>query len=241
MAVCKGTKTNGDACKGRAQGGTGYCHFHADLAEQATVAVAEVSVKEAPQRPSSKGQPAKLKGLRRQRNVRVGQRGLKMLRAQCDICQDGPNVPNLWMEDCPHDPYVGVRERHWDEPEYVDKGNGVNEIIGTKEKVEFVAWPNFVDITLASYFNSNRNLQIARAKGFILPEELRSPAFPNGIAPLCQFRDCYWQDDLKTYRWGTFCREEEAKLVGIAEGALGDSFEIAHEDKRNAQLARVAV
>jgi hypothetical protein len=84
-----------------------------------------------------------------------------------------------------------------------------------------------------------------RTRGYIFPHDLRTPAYPYGIADPCEFRDCFHQEDVKDYRWGRFCRVLEAQLVGhdhrMSEG--GGALEIGDTqqsiDKQRAQLESV--
>jgi len=194
-----------------------------------------------------KAGPVKLKGLRRSRNLRHGQRGIAMLRPICDTCQAGSNVASDWYLSCTHDPYVGVRMETRSVPVYAEADDGSGEMIVERmeERVRQYPWPNFTDITVSTRVNSGQGVNKARRKGFILVTELVSEAYPNGIAPMCEYRDCQWQEDLKQYRWGTFCREMEARMVGIDEEALDDSLEIGYNAqstaRRNRQIAGVPV
>jgi hypothetical protein len=71
--------------------------------------------------------------------------------------------------------------------------------------------------------------------GFILPEELECEAYPEGIAPMCEFRECYWQEGLKTYDSGTFCQEVEAVIA--YEDAKGVPQEVHNQEVRDDQFA----
>lgn len=173
------------------------------------------------------GKPAILH-MRRATGVRFGQRSLKMLRPVCRVCQAGDNVPRDWYKICTHDPYLAVAETRVPVTVYEDivdeKGEptGAKKVVGIEQTAEFRVVPNWVEITLGLRVNSGKGLEMAQAKGFIQPWELRTPAFPDGIAPVCQFRECYAQDTpegkkLLRTRYGDFCRELEARLVGFDE------------------------
>ena len=208
--VCTATKKDGTPCKGEARE-NGLCIAHIKTAEP----VAQ----------------AKLKGMRRARNPRIGLRGITMLRPICQngisdpvkhpgrgTCQSGAEVAWNWYEDCPHDPYVGVRQNRFEVPIYSEPHeDGSRTIMEMEERVTWEPFPNFAEAVVDRRVNSGRGVERARRKGWILPEELRSPAYPNGIAPMCQFRSCRWQDGLVNYRNGTYCREMEARLVGSRE------------------------
>ena len=178
-----------------------------------------------------------------------GQGGLAMLRPICNICQGGDNVPRDWYLACDHDPYVTLVEISRKVPRYEDvpgedgEPTGTRRVVGTDTLVDYEPRPNLTDVTLSTRVNSGKGVEMARRKGFILPEELVSPSFPGGIAPMCQFRGCTWQKDLRTYKWGTFCREDEARLVGTDEKGmtLEIGFDSNSSEKRRTQLDSVAV
>ena len=191
--------------------------------------------------------------MRRVTSVRFGQRSLKMLRPVCRVCQVGDNIPRDWYKDCTHDPYLAVAETKVPVTVYEDivdeKGEptGTKKVVGVEHTVEFRVVPNWVEISLSTRVNSGRGLEMAQAKGFILPEELRTPAYPDGIAPICQFRECYAQDTpegkkLLRTRWGDFCREIEAKMVAVDERG-NQPLEVGPyvPGKRSAQLESIIV
>jgi hypothetical protein len=228
--TCVATKKDGTPCKGEARE-NGLCIAHLKTAG-ATVGAA----------------PAKLKGLRRARNLRVGLRCVTMLRPICrDGCQDGSEVAQDWYKDCPHDPYIGKKQKTTQVPIYSEPlEDGSVVLKEMQDRITWEAWPNFVDVTVNIQVNSGLGLERSRAKGRILPEELRSPLYPNGIAPMCEFRACRWQEGLKEYRWGTYCREVEARLVGLsATDGTGQLIygarEVMHDGKKRAGMERVAV
>ena len=224
---CIATTKAGTPCKGTSVR-DGLCMAHLESAPQ--------------------GNPTKLKGLRRARNLRFGLRAVKMLRPICrDGCQDGAEVAWDWHLSCPHDPYVGKREKRTQVPIYSEPHeDGSVSLEGMDERISWEPYPNFSEVTVSTRVNSGTGVNKARRKGFILPEELRSPLYPTGIAPMCQFKGCYWHEGLREYRYGTFCRELEARLVGFdehdAEGnPLYGAMEVHHEAKRQKQLDAVVV
>jgi len=197
------------------------------------------------------GKPAILH-MRRANSVRIGQRSLKMLRPVCAICTAGDNVPRDWYRSCTHDPYLAVAETRVPVTVYEDivdeKGEltGAKKVVGIEQTAEFRVVPNWVEITLGTRVNSGRGLEMAQAKGFIQPEDLRTPAYPDGIAPVCQFRECYAQDTpenkkLLRTRWGDFCRGVEAKMVAADERGLVLEVRPNVPGKRNAQLDAIAI
>lgn len=192
--------------------------------------------------------PAFLKNIKRTRAPRFGQRTIKMLRADCDECQTA-DAPRDWMKSCTHDPYVSVREKRTQVPIYSEPHeDGTVTVEGVEERVAFEPWPNFVQVTLSNNINSGEGVERGRNKGYIMPEELRSPAFPHGIAAMCQFRNCFWQHDLKEYRDGTFCRADEARIVSQfftnrdKTGSMRyGAVEVMHPAKMADHAARVAI
>jgi hypothetical protein len=227
--MCVATKKDGTPCKGEARE-NGLCIAHLKTAT------------------SQGAEPAKLKGLRRAGNLRVGLRCITMVRPICiDGCQDGVDVPLDWYLECPHDPYVGKKQSINQVPIYSEPlEDGSVTLVEMQDRISWETWPHFVEVALDIQVNSGRGVERSRRKGRILPEELRSPVYPNGIAPMCQFRGCRWQHGLKEYKWGVFCREIEARAIGAvardSEGKLVyGAREVLHEGKRQAHLERVTV
>lgn len=228
--ICSATKKDGNPCKGEARD-NGLCIAHGKAKADA---------------PASAG-PAKLKGLRRARNLRVGLRCVTMLRPICTICQSGQEVAADWYKECSHDPYVGKKQTTYQEAIYSDPlPDGSVTLERMEDRFKWETWPHFVEVAVNIQINSGMGVERGRRKGYILPEELRSPAYPNGIAPMCQFRSCRWQVGLQEYRWGTFCREIEARMVGAAATDTAGNLiygarEVMHDGKKQAHLEKVAV
>ena len=148
----------------------------------------------------------------RSRNPRFGQRRIKMLRPICSNGCEGLTAD--WYATCPHDPYIGVGEKRVTTPVYSEPREDGSVIVEKmEERVTFEIRPNWAEVTVSMKVNAGQGVERARRKGFILPTELNSPAYPNGIARLCEFRGCYWQHDLLDTRFGVFCKEIEAKRV----------------------------
>lgn len=196
------------------------------------------------------GKPAILDRWRPTGRMRVGQRAVKMLRPVCAICQDADNVPGDWFIACQemgHDPYVSTVATPQEVPEYgPELPDGTKEQIGVKTFVKWVPRPNRTEISLTAKINSGQGVAIARRKGFILPSELRSPHWPNGLVDPCQFRGCFQQKNLKEYgRFGSYCRPTEAALVMWAEDAeslsqlMKDYLEQNNDRVRNSQLNQI--
>jgi hypothetical protein len=240
--ICSATKKDGTPCKGKARD-SGLCIFH----ERAAIAVNEEGLIEIVQ-DAPVGKPAFLKGVKRTRASRFGHRRIKMLRPSCDQCS-GPMAPRDWYLTCEHDPYVGVREIRRQVPTYSEPDeNGERTVLGMEEKVSWEPFPNRAAVSLANNINSGEGMERARRKGYIMPEELRSPAFPNGIAPFCQFHNCWWQHGLQQYNDGVFCNRDEAVIVAQyatnrdATGSLRyGAVEAMHPGKIQAHRERVVV
>ena len=188
-------------------------------------------------------------------------REIKMLRPICKPCEEAAGgVKYLepgWFTSCEHDPYVSVREIKTTEPEYKDilvekdvlgedgeptgekemAPTGEKEVTGTKTVSKWVSKPNWVSITHASGMNKGRGVDRALRRGFIYPQQLRSPAFPEGIKMRCMFRECY-DERIKQYKNGWFCREVEAKLVKVSDSE--ETWEVGQfsvrSDKLQAQI-----
>lgn len=111
---------------------------------------------------------------------------------------------------------------------------GAKRVTGTETIIEYVPMPNWVSITHAGGVNKGRGVDRALRRGFIFPQMLRSPVWPNGIKPRCQFRECY-AEDRKRYANGWFCQAEEAALVRISDSS--ESFQV-NFDERSAQFQR---
>lgn len=234
MILCTATKKDGTPCKGEAYE-DGLCISHKAQRDRA-----EASVETA--------KPAFLKGIKRTRVARYGHRRIKMLRPDCEIC-DTADAPWGWWLTCEHDPYVGVREKRIQVPIYsepLEDGSVVVERM--EERVSWEPFPNRAQVSLANHINSGEGMERARAKGYIMPEDLRSPAYPNGIAPMCQFQNCFWQHDLREYRDGVFCREDEARVVALfytnrdKTGSMRyGAVEVMHPAKMAEHLAKVKI
>ena len=197
---------------------------------------------EAPKQKARK--PAKIKGMHRASGPELehGVRDIKLLRPVCHIC--APEVEKAgwgWWARCPHDPYVGERGEKIEDPSYEDEienGEVVGRVlVGKTEKTILRPYPNFVGVAQSRRLNSNQGPYYKiELYGFIHPEDLKgSKAFPDGVAPCCEFINCFWQDDLVEYASGTFCSELEAILV--YENERGTTQERNNQDIRADQFA----
>lgn len=194
---------------------------------------------------TKKGRPVVLEGLPKEGPIRWGFREIKMLRPICDVC--APNTAKAkkqWWLECPHDPYVGTRTFKSVEREYADEiddktgePTGARIVSGTVERAVERPWPNLVQISHSTMHNMGSSVDKARTeKGYILPSELESEAYPNGIARFCEFRECFNQKGLKRYGETFVCREEEA--LRIYESESGVTIELHNGKKRNEQIGK---
>ena len=173
--------------------------------------------------PEPTGEPGSWKGHRASR-MQPCSREIKMLRPVCRTCEEEAGgkkyLASTWFEVCPHDPYISYVERTIPQPimEPMDASNpnGPKRIVRVEQMVVMEPKPNWTSTTVGGGVNKGRGIHKALWKGFIYPQQLRSPLFPNGLKRRCQFRDCL-AEDVKRYRNGWFCREEEAKLVYISD------------------------
>ncbi len=244
---CSASKTNGQRCKGKAADGGPLCKYHAGTSKQPLTE--PVVIVEEAAAPSAIGEPAILEGMRRTPNLSVGIKGVTMLRPICHACQRAENVQRDWYASCDHEPYVQQVEKRTPVPIYSEpRADGSVVVEKMEEQVTWTPHPNVVDVIQEMVANSGMGVEKARAKGYILPTELVSPLYPHGIAAFCEFRGCRSQTDLKRYKFGTFCREVEARLVGMrSTDANGNLVYGAREvgtmnpGKTRAQLEKVDI
>ena len=191
-------------------------------------------------------EPAKIPGVKRKQNPKIGLRSITMLRPICKECTANGITPG-WWETCPHDPYVGQRQKTTKVPIYSEPlEDGTVTLERVEDRISWEVRPHLVDAAVAMQVNSGQGVERARRKGRILPTELRTTAYPNGIAPFCEFAGCRNQEGLRLYRWGTFCSELEARLVGqTTTDSTGNLIygarETLNEGKRRRQLDAVPV
>lgn len=160
---------------------------------------------------------------RRATRIVVHGREIKMLRPICKTCEDEAGgvkyLPRGWMAQCSHDPFVSYSQMEKKVPVYEDdldpqgRRTGRKKLKTTETVIEEVATPNWVSISQSAGINSGKGPDQALRDGFIFPQQLRSPLWPEGIKRRCQFRDCF-AEDIKHYPGvGWFCRDEEAAMV----------------------------
>jgi hypothetical protein len=192
--------------------------------------------------PSEKG-PAYLPELEnRIARIKVTSVGrfIKMLRPICATCQRG-QFPWDWWKRCKHNPYITIAEDRRSAPKYETGEDGRTRVTGTETFVEFREQLNWVPVSLNKRISSGSTVQRKRRiSGFIFPEELRTPTYPNGVAPPCEFRNCFRQKDVKEYRWGRFCRRIEAQLIGhdIRMDGGGGALEVGQDSKSQEKQRR---
>ncbi len=241
-----------------ARGRTGHERKHSAAVARAqnSMAVAEgATFTSAPPATVAKGGPAIIPSWRQTQVLRFGVRQVKMLRPICPICQgEDPPRPN-WMRDCPHDPYVTlVRGAVTQKRIYGDPLSDGSRPIIRIEDVEGPpeVRPNRIPVALSAGLTNGQTVSFSTwRKGRIFPQDLGSVVpsedFPYGIAPACEFYNCWNQKDLKVYRSGTYCREIEAQLVAYHEGAgsmesmLEVGWNQASVARRREQLRSVSV
>lgn len=230
---CTATKKDGTPCKGKAKK-DGLCVFHLPRAATPFGSVPQDVV----------GAPAKIKGMHRAAGPELDYvaRDIKLVRPICRICApDVERAGHGWWNRCPHDPYMGEKGEPVTSITYKDELDDEGNVIGrvvdeTTTKVVLRPYPNWAPVAQSLGLNGGRGPEYKKVLyGFIEPQDLRSPAFPNGIAPCCEFRDCFWQDDLTEYAVGTFCQEREA--VAVYEDTNGTVVEINNSQVRADQLA----
>lgn len=157
------------------------------------------------------------KGRKAPRMVAHG-REIKMLRPICAECEDEAGgvkyLRSGWQNECQHDPYVSYFEVPRTRPIYETSPDGLTKTItGTETTVHTEARPNWTSVSQSAGLNTGRGPNRALLKGFIFPQQLRSPLWPRGIKARCQFRDCF-AEDLKHYPGvGWFCDDVEAAMV----------------------------
>ncbi len=222
----------------------------------------EAVIAEAPEfAPPRHTGPAIIDHWRQYPQPQYGVRSITMLRPICRECQGQENSPVGWWLSCTHDPYVTMRrvkaianvyEGERTEAQVLASGQPAR-VIRQEEVISFSPYPNAVEIAASPKVNGGSGVRMAEGKGFILPSELRSPHFPNGIVEPCEYRACRWQQGLKSYvifedengyvTEAKFCRDQEARLVKHTEnpdyGALEVGFDELSRRKRRTQLQAV--
>lgn len=190
---------------------------------------------------------------RRQNRYAQAWREVKVLWAQCAVCQE-KRKPG-WYRTCKHQPYTSnVRI---DEVEPIIKCNvcgdevpsgvyahcGTQDFIqdGERTKPTFIPQFNTRGIRIDETVNSARYLDSARAKGALLPNEM-------GVATMCEFARCFapvqTPDGSLAFGavrtdWGIYCNPDEAKLVALVSGR--EAVEIFDKGRQADQLRGISL
>ena len=177
---------------------------------------------------------------------------ITMLRPMCRICEHAENRPADWWWKCPHDPYITMVKIP-DPSQFEEIPGQPGKYRELKEKTfSFRPMPNAKEVAVSLRINSGNSVIRGRVrKGYIYPEDLRSPVYPGGVASACEYRMCRKQTGLVQYRTARlspvtsawFCRLLEAQLVW--HDAQGTNLIIGEDPRvpelRDEQLARAAV
>ena len=178
------------------------------------------------------GEPASWKGTGAPRRQPCSHE-IKLLRPVCRECEAAVGgkrfLARNWFDSCGHDPYVSIRERKVQRPVYEDDPDtGAKRLVSTETLVITEPRPNWVSVTHGGGMNKGRGVDKALRKGYIWPQQLRSPIWPSGIKMRCQFRECYLED-LTHYSNGWFCCELEAKLVKVSDTST--TWEVGYDGR----------
>lgn len=197
-------------------------------------------------------QPAKPK-LRRfpgSKNFRrtSGHRRVKMVRPICDAakmvvlglptgdaCQDPEKYRDEWWKTCTHNPYFSLTKRQESQPIFgPPNAAGEREVLSHSTREVYVERPNLVQVSLTMRHNHAWGPADAiLRKGFVTVETL-------GIAPYCEYQDCWAHDPKFNTRHGNFCESWQAQIV--AADAQGKILEVGapnlpgSQEKRQRQL-----
>lgn len=182
--------------------------------------------------------------------IGAGQRTIKMIEPHCpsyelndagvlvpasDNCQVVYNHP-LWWKLCDHvedktDLYRRKTERI-DTLPVIEEKNGRRVIVAHEQVITETAEWNWTQVPFGSErVNSGRSIGDAQLGGAKHPSEL-------GLRDCCEYRNCFNQpDSLLVTPYGTFCKADEARLVGadVEEVVL----EVWDRKKRRAQLRQI--
>jgi hypothetical protein len=190
---------------------------------------------------------------RRQNRFAQAWREIKVIWAQCQICQEARRPG--WWRNCPHQPYTSDVRIDEVTPrikcnvcsEVVPQGIyvhcGVQDFIQDGETIKPTFLPQFNTrgIRVDDSVNAGRYLESARAKGAMLPGEM-------GIAAMCEFSRCFApvQDaegkllpGAVSTSHGLYCNQDEAKLVALVNGR--EAVEIFDKTRQRDQLQAVSL
>ena len=162
--------------------------------------------------------------------------------AEGDACQHSQNIHAGWWDSCErkgHRPYYTPVTQTRRTPKF-KQGEQAHEqvLIGYEEEIVTVSWePNLKQISRNERINSDAGPEMYRAIGYRMPEEL-------GVAPFCEYRECWAQDNLVRTEYGVFCSKDQARMVGAeVQGVRLEIFTQTPEgqSKREKQLREIAL
>lgn len=170
--------------------------------------------------------------------LNVSLRTVKLLSALCDEHNDGSAG---WWYHClesGHDPYRNVTEVPESVPVLsdLDPATGRRKVLGREDSVYYIEGWNIIQAPFTNHHNGQAQYRKERGKGRVPPEE-------RGVAPFCQFTECWVQDQpmkpLLRTPYGDFCIREQAQV--IAAEATGTFLWVNSPERRAGQLAGLGV
>jgi hypothetical protein len=170
----------------------------------------------------------------------TGGRTIKMLQPVCPNAAVGSGCeskgePGWWVscEKAGHNPYFQVEEVKTQTPIISESESGRKLVTGHQEEIELVESVRTNQVPYYERVNSKQGVEQKRFfHGWKNPEEM-------GFAPMCEFRNCYAPfPEVKT-RYGSFCSEEEARMVIADERHV--VLEVMLPDKRADQIEGITI
>ena len=129
-----------------------------------------------------------------------------------------------WWEDClaaGHDPYVAEygeqRKKKETETRNID-GEEVEVVVGEVEYTVLRQRPNFEQVPFDIKAYSGVAIQDARERGWVFPQE-------RGLAPYCEFRNCWTQNPKFRTPVGDYCTRDQAAVMMLYKGGDERSVE----------------
>jgi hypothetical protein len=172
-------------------------------------------------------------GARPNRKLNVSLRTIKMLAPVCREHNDGS--PGWWYTclEVGHDPYRSIVEKIDQERKLSPPDErGRRRVLGTEEVSYFVVSHNTRQLAYTGKHNGGIELSQASGKGWVLPET-------RGVAPFCQFMECWVQNPQVSTPYGDYCIREQAQLV--AAEATGTFLVVNDSQIRARQIAALGV
>lgn len=169
--------------------------------------------------------------------LNVALRTVKLLSPRCDEHNDASAG---WWYHCleaGHDPYRNVVEVPESKPTLSEPdATGRRKILGREDSIFYIEGWNIVQSPFTDRHNGQAQYRKDRGKGRVPPEE-------RGVAPFCQFTECWVQDrprkPLIQTAYGDFCMREQAQL--IAAQATNTFLWVNSPERRAGQLAALGV